>query len=697
MKYFFLCAALCVSSGVFAISEDQLAVEYIKSLDLAQLPELEVTLDDTFDVFDGLIEKRSMRAASGFEQSVSRSPAVGTVITAQDIEAMGARTLDEALRAVPGLHVQYSPSTYMPIYVMRGMYTPGNPEVLMMINGLPVKSLENGAPGLAWVQIPVQNIARIEVIRGPGSALYGADAFAGVIDIITKTADGLEGSELGVRVGGFDTQQVWALHGQQEGDWEMAFSLDYFRTDGQEAPFERPAQQAALPPLLDLRAQGISLRSDVRYQRWQLRTAYQTREDLGHGGVDLLGLYDPSSHLDEARLEVDLSYNNSDGHPDWDITARASVQENRFKLYFNLFYPGLETLYPAGVVIDTALRERHSRFEFNSLYSGVERHLWRFGAGFMQADMSEVQSRSNQGIDRNGQMILPGSPVQELSDSPAAFLPETQRDNYYLFAQDTWRLADTWELTSGLRYDHYSDVGSTFNPRLALVWQASQNLTGKLLYGRAFRAPSYRELYMNNNRFIQGNPDLQPEIVDTGELALDWQASSTLHLAFNLFYYRARDKIDFLDSANNVAIANNANRWRGFGTEFELRWKLSPRAALLFNYAWAEAENQDRNESIEIYPHHQAYLRHDWLLMPNWYLDTQLRWTADRRIVSTTSDTHPAADYVLMDFTLRYKPQPKSGWNIAFGVRNVFDKDAYERENVPLAGRHGFIEGRWRF
>ena len=695
MRVFVLSMGLLLACAAWAENDDQRAVEYLKGLELEQLPSLELALDETFDVFDGLVRKQTMRAASGFEQSLSRSPAVGTVITAQDIEAMGARTLDEALRAVPGLHVQYSPSSYMPIYVIRGIYTPANPEVLIMVDGMPVKSLENGAPGLAWVHIPVHHIARIEVVRGPGSAVYGADAFAGVIDIITKQADDLDGTEAGVRAGSFATQQVWLSHGERYGEVATAFSVDYFTTDGPGAPFERPPEQADLPPLLDLRGHGIGLCGGLAYRDWQVRAAYQRRDDLGHGGLDLLGSYDPASYFDESRLELDVDYTSRAWHPDWQVSTRAGVQENAFSLFFKLRYPG--GLYPEGVIIDTHLRERHHRLEFSGLYGGFARHLPRLGVGFYQADMREVQARTNQGFDATGRMILPGSPVLDLSDTPAAFLPETARDNVYLFLQDTWRMHDRWELTAGLRYDDYSDFGTAFNPRLALVWQTTPALTGKLLFGRAFRAPAYRELYMNNNSFIQGNPEVRPEIIDTGEVALDWQAAHDLHAAFNLFYYRAADKIDFLALPNGVARADNAGSWRGHGAEFELRWKLGPRAALLFNYAWAEARNRERSENIEIYPRHQAYLRHDWLLAPAWYMDTQLRWAADRRVVSTISEQTPAQDYWLADLTLRYKSGVESRWSFALGIRNLFDREAYERENVPLPGRNVFIEGRWRF
>ena len=117
------------------------------------------------------------------------------------------------------------------------------------------------------------------------------------------------------------------------------------------------------------------------------------------------------------------------------------------------------------------------------------------------------------------------------TDTPYASLPEKARENRYMFLQDAWAFAPNWELTTGIRYDHYSDFGSTTNPRIALVWQITPDFFTKLLYGRAFRAPSFRELYLNNITVLRGNPNLEPETIDTLELAFDYSARKNLHLA----------------------------------------------------------------------------------------------------------------------------------------------------------------------
>lgn len=112
-------------------------------------------------------------------QPVRRAPSTATVITAEDIEASGAVDLDEVLETVPGVHVSRSYFSYKPIYVFRGVHGVTNPHVLMLLNGIPVTNLYHGDRGQfwGWNGLPLENIQRIEVVRGPGSALYGSDAF----------------------------------------------------------------------------------------------------------------------------------------------------------------------------------------------------------------------------------------------------------------------------------------------------------------------------------------------------------------------------------------------------------------------------------------------------------------------------------------------------------------------------------------
>lgn len=137
--------------------------------------------------------RKPQSVATGGQQLLARAPSVASVITAEEIRDLGAKDLDEVLVKVPGLHVSKSEYMSSSQYLIRGMTSTYNPQVLMLMNGVPMTSLFLGNRTDFGTSLPVENISRIEVIRGPGSALYGADAFSGVINIITKNAKEIDG------------------------------------------------------------------------------------------------------------------------------------------------------------------------------------------------------------------------------------------------------------------------------------------------------------------------------------------------------------------------------------------------------------------------------------------------------------------------------------------------------------------------
>jgi iron complex outermembrane receptor protein len=188
-------------------------------------------------------DKSFVSIATGSKVPVARAPSIATVITAEDIVASGATDLDELLETVPGLHVARSTLAHTPMYTVRGIRgSITNPQVLMLVNGMPRTQIYAGDRGINWGGMPVQNIARIEVIRGPGSALYGADAYAGVINIITKTKADIGGTRLGGYGGSFKSAGGWLLHGGRLGDVDVAAYLSIDRTDGARPTVEADAQ-----------------------------------------------------------------------------------------------------------------------------------------------------------------------------------------------------------------------------------------------------------------------------------------------------------------------------------------------------------------------------------------------------------------------------------------------------------------------
>jgi len=669
-----------------------------------------------FDDEDALIEaygdEEFLYLATGRKQTVSQAPAVASIVSAKAIREMGARDIDEVLETIPGLHVSYAAGGYNPIYQIRGISSDFNPQVLMLINGIPITNIFSGNRSQAWAGMPVENVSRIEVIRGPGSALYGADAFAGTINIITKNHTEIDGIEMGASAGSFDEYRGWLQHSGSFAGWDTAFSAQVLKTHGQHEKIDADFQSgldaffgttASLTPgSVNLGKQSLDTRIDISKDEWQIRLGYQGRRD-GETGAGLFSALDSAGEADADRYNADISYLNTNLVENWELEAQYSFFNTVTKSDLVLLPSGTNTgagVFPNGVIAEPDVYERHNRLDLSAFYTGINNHDIRVGAGFHHQDQYKIEEKKNFTtilVPMVGPVLMPlGSVVDVTNTTP--FNQEKTRKIYYGFVQDAWDFAPDWTLTAGLRYDHYSDFGSTVNPRLALVWQTSYRLTSKLLYGRSFRAPSFAEQFNINNPVAVGNPDLDPEVIDTYEIAFDYAASEDLRIGFNAFYYEMQDIIRF-----NPTRANNTGEQTGHGVELEVKWKATRHLSINGNYAYQSSEDEATSSDAADAPQQQLYVRANYALTPVWSINSQLNHVMDRQRAAgdLRSDVD---DYSIVDITLRAR---EIAPNVEFAVsaRNVFDEDAFEPSlapglipnDLPLAGRGFFVELRTSF
>ncbi|MYN45841.1 TonB-dependent receptor [Pseudoduganella sp. FT93W] len=640
-------------------------------------------------------EAASVSIATGNSQSLRRAPAVASVITAADIVAMGATELDQILETVPGIHVNRAPNSNSPLYVVRGIVSAFNPQVLVLQNGIPITTAYIGNKGNIWGGYPVEHIARIEILRGPGSALYGSDAYAGVINIITKNAAEVGGTEFGLRGASFGTGELWFQQGTRLGPLAIASYLRYGQTDGNHNLVEADAQSrndklfnthASLAPgEVHNQLKAVDGNLDVQYGAWRARFGYKRRYDMGTG-LGIASALDPTGRQQTERITSSLSWTEAQLGHDWGAGATVSSQQysQEIPTWYQLMPAGLvypTGAFPNGMIAAPETWERTYRASAYADYSGWQLHRLRLGVGHDDIDMYRTREYRNFNYAANGLPIpLPGV-IETSASSP--FIRPQRRNINYLYLQDEWNLATDWNLTAGLRHDRYSDFGSTTNPRLALVWDASYDLTAKLLYGRAFRAPAFAESYGISNPVAMGNPLLKPERNATTELALAWQLSSNASANLTFYHYNMHDIIRTV--ANPVpgtgSTYTNTGDQRGDGVELEGKWQLASAVQLSGNYAWQRSIDQRTGTDAGAAPRHHLLGRVDWSVDSDYQLGAQLNHVAGRR--RALGDLRaPIADYSTADFTLatRYGRQR---WNYTLAIRNAFNANVREPSPAP--------------
>jgi iron complex outermembrane receptor protein len=634
-------------------------------------------------------DKANISIATGSHQSVSRAPAVASVITAQDIAAMGATDLDQALESVPGLHVSKSNVVSKPIYSFRGIHSYQNSQVLMLVNGIPITNVFQGDRSQIWGGMPLENVARIEVIRGPGSALYGADAFSGVINVITKNANDLKGTEYGVRAGSFNTKDAWIQHGGQMGTLDAAFYLRAGDTDGQKGLIQKDAASASGPINEERRA--IDARADLAKDAWRVRAAYQQRK-LGVGG-GVAGALDSNARVSEDRLYLDVNYDQANWAQDWDVSGVVGyydIKQKQADPYYTLFPAGTIPGFPNGMLGSPGHSERHTHASMATVYTGFQQHRVRVGAGLRNDDMYEAVESKNFSATF---APLPGGLTDATGNSTLVYMLPHKRDLAYAFAQDEWNIVKDWTLTAGVRHDRYSDFGNTTNPRLALVWDAAYNVVVKAMHGEAFRAPTFVEQYAINNPVQSGSPNIRPETIKTDELAFAWQPTAQLQTSLNFFYYRMQNIIQLVG-----ATMQNAGDQTGRGSELEVTLDASSSLRLTGNFSMQNSTDEATGKDAGLAPHKRYFARADWRFSPQWQFGTTVNHVAER--MREAGDTRAQIpDYTTVDLSLR-REKIAGGWDVRAMLNNLFDSDAREptfksvgmASDLPLAGRAVYIQ-----
>lgn len=664
--------------------------------------------------------------ATGNSQPLHKAPAVASIITYDDIVKLGVRDFDGVLEMVPGLHVARDALGYNPIYTFRGIYSTFNPQVLMLVNGIPLTNLFYGDRNQAWGGMPVEAISRVEIIRGPGSALYGADAFAGVINIITKSGGEIGGLNVGYRQGSFNTKDTWLSYGEKfNNNLEVSFVVEYSESDGQDEIISADAQtlldsyfltNASLAPgSVSLERDTLDIRGEIKKGNLTVRSGYQFRE--GGNGAGIAQALDPTNQISSKRINFDIGYVEKDLFKNWMLSGQISGLRTTQEIEKDLIlYPAGSTgpfippigVFTGGVIGNPEVYEKHYRASLDISSMGFDMHEFRAGAGYYHGDVYKTEEERNFGLNPfTNTLIMPGDSKVDVSDTPVVFLPEDDRESGYVYVQDVWQVANDWELTAGLRYDHYNDFGDTVNPRLALVWSTSRNLTTKLLYGEAFRAPSFAETRVSSNPVFLGNPELDPEELKSYEVAFDYRPTYGLTLNLNAFYYKWEDIIQFVaDSGGSTRTAQNSGEQTGHGVEFEVHWQATKHLEFTSNYSWQKSTDENLDADSGNAPEKQLYLRADWDISDLWNVNVQTNWVMDRNRVE--GDPRSDVDnYALVDLTIRRK----SLWDhidIALIVKNVFNEDAREPSpngspvpaipnDLPLAGQAVLGEVRYRF
>jgi len=516
----------------------------------------------------------TVHGASRFDQLASEAPASVSVVTAEEIARHGWRTLAEVVSSVRGFFTTYDRAyTYV---AARGFGRPGDysNRVLLLLDGRAVNEpiYGGGAYGTESV-VDVADIDRVEVIRGPGSSLYGASAFFGVISVITRRGRDLAGGRVRAIAASYATSAAQGSLGKRFGSGlELLVSGQLYRQRGQEhfyPEFDSPASHNGL--------------------------AEFDRDERQH----LL------AKLTRGNLTVEGVFNNRE----------KQVPTASFGTLFN--DPRARVRDAEGFL---AADWRRTDQDGQQSAAGIGYHWYSYQGGFPQSDGFYDDASRGRWLDAEASLLRPLRGRQKLmiggeyrlhleqqqtsgktGEAPSLF-NNTRNDVWALYFQDELRLGRLI-LNAGARFDHYGTFGGVLSPRAALVygWEAG---SAKLLYGRAFRAPSNFEMFYQDGYSIKASPDLDPEHIVTVEAVLEQRLGSWLRAVLSAYQYRAHGLIsEVLDSTDGMLSYRNADEVQGRGIEAELELEL-PIGLARASYALQRSQDEASGMRLTNSPAH---------------------------------------------------------------------------------------------
>lgn len=485
--------------------------------------------------------------ASERVQPVTEAPASVTIITADDINRHGYRTLADILRGVRGFYVS-DDRNYSYVGV-RGFGLPGdyNSRVLLLVNGHKVNdNIYDQAYIGAELGMDVATFDRVEIIRGPASSLYGTSAFFAVVNIITRSGGSMEGISLQAEAGTLGTQLGRGLFGRTFANGlDVALSGTYERSGGVERLYfeelDTPATNSGIADGLD----GEELRT--AYGRFRLHdftlttTLGRRLKDIPTASYStLFNSQSPRARTTDSRTMVHGQYERVAGR----TRFAADVSFDRLRYEGVYPYAGAEPGSPPLVMDDMSV-----------------------GARWGVAGRATRALPGGQTLTAGGEFMANVTQKQWLTYSdpmvPGRSIDKSSRQSG-IYLQDEIRVRRWLLLNAGLRFDRYDRFART-TPRGAVIVVPSSNQSFKYLYGRAFRAPNAYELYYFGNAFTT----LRPESIGTHELVWEQYVGEWLRTSVSGYRYAASRLIiaDFSYGDdpiffNSGELAQRGWRWR---------------------------------------------------------------------------------------------------------------------------------------
>lgn len=562
--------------------------------------------------------------ASRIPQEILEAPVSVTVITQDDIQRAGASTVAEVLRHVEGIAIrQQAGWGSLSTISIRGSESN---QVLVLRNGRRLNSPRDGQVDLG--RISLAGVERIEVLKGPASALYGADALGGVVNIITKTGAADRAGEVAVSFGEYGTQvaQVRAEGALSMGSWTL--SAEKIRSAG----FRTNSDYDGF--LFD---GSIAL---------QLSPRDAVTVGLSHhqGEVGVPGHIDWSSLYSEARQE------DQQTHLDLAYERILSMEED---LAVRLYSDSSRLGYENPAMFEDSLHRAHTTgldVQFNQDIAGGRHRLSLGGSGLQE----EVKSTDYDKIQ--------------------------ERHSWAIFAQDVYNLSPVFNVTVGGRYDDYSTHGGSATYRLGAAYNPRPGTRIYGSVGTAFRAPTFNDLYWGTTPWSAGNPDLKPETASAYELGIDQEIGTDLTVSASVYQRKVDQLIDWTETSPGFWQPVNRDKAAFRGWEARAVKQFGAQLTVSLGYEYLDARDESTGDRLPYRAKHKGSLQADFQAPQGLQVSTQLLVVSER-----PTGGEPLPGYSVLDLSIKQPIRPDL--TVQMSIKNLLDEKYEQIAGYPAPPR----------
>ncbi|MFY7865334.1 TonB-dependent receptor plug domain-containing protein [Roseateles sp.] len=675
-----LAALNCCVAAAFAQASDEKETAFF-GLSLEQLAEVKVA------------------AASFVAVAQSRAPAIVSVIGREEIEAWGDRSVADALARVPGLY-RVDAQGFQDVGV-RGLFggqRAWNRQIKLMIDGQPQAFRPDAVNFLSAALMPMSSIDRIEVVRGPTSALYGADAFLATVNVVTRkhyvgaNDASLRARAYGGRANGLDFS---VAGGNGSLGLLLAVQAERYQLNDLRVPKSSPIL-GAQPSLRDQKSRDAWQRPLSLMARASLDTGVlQNQLEINYSRIDSVaqfldfGTLSPSNRYSQYRAQVGWQ-SFWDISPQWQAKFRwnasksAPGPDERLSVNSSTNYPQREF---SSVANDLGLNINWAPNPDHSFNVGLDRTVDR------------QQSMQVTRVSANGSTSLQGQPSTALRLS-----------NTGVFAQYLWQLTERLGLSGNWRQDEHNRFGANQNWRAAAVFEQSRELNAKLIWSTSYKAPSVFDLMAQPlySGDVVGNQSLRAETARNTELQINWRPSPKVHLSANVYQLEVRDKIELQQTGLNYQPVNRG-RFSGQGAELDMRYEAG---AHRFGLAWTGLNLTERDpvplvgdlvRPPERFPEHSV--RAEW----RWHSAQLGQWATE---VLYASRRHASFSNAFANFLTPYSLAPSTRMNLVWTktmdahevqlrldnlLNAKYSEVGYGSVDFPGNGRSALLSYRYRW